>query len=81
MNVLLAVGLCGGVALHKQYCRSELFATSNVLITQNSQNGCKYTIFFSNLQDFCQKKHFFLQLFEFADFIGRLFVRWDDISK
>ena len=69
MNVLLAVGLCGGVALHKQYSRSELFATSNVLITQNSQNGCKYTIFFSNLQDFCQKKHFFLQLFELADYI------------
>ena len=59
MNVLVAVGLCGGVALHKQYCRSELFATSNVLITQDSQNGCKYTIFFSNLQDFCQKNAFF----------------------
>ena len=59
MNVLLAVGLCGGVALHKQYCRSELFATSNVLITQNRKTGANIQFFFRICKTFVKKSIFF----------------------
>jgi hypothetical protein len=62
-------------------------AVANYSPLQTFSNNTKFAKrvqiynFFFEFARLLSKKCIFLQLFEFADFIGRLLVRWDDISK